>query len=108
MPLTVSFKSSISPRTSTVIRLVKSPPATAFVTSAMDRTWFVKFMAIRFTLSVKPCGGLACQLRRRASRLNGTAHLPYALDIRHRRLTTHDTLRSDLQGDTSNLTGQSR
>ena len=53
MPLTVSLRSNISPRTSTVIFFVKSPPATAFVTAVIERTWSVKFMAIRFTLFVK-------------------------------------------------------
>ena len=49
----VSFSSRISPRTSTVIFLDKSPRATAVVTSAMLRTWPVRFAAIRFTLSVR-------------------------------------------------------
>ena len=44
--LTVVFKSSISPWTSTSTVLLRSPFATAFVTSEMDRTWFVKFDAI--------------------------------------------------------------
>ena len=48
-----TFKSSISPRTSTSIFFFKSPFATALVTSAIDRTWFVRFIAIRFTLSDK-------------------------------------------------------
>jgi hypothetical protein len=50
--LTVSFNSRISPHTLTSIFFVKSPPATAFVNYAIERTWFVKFMAMRFTLSV--------------------------------------------------------
>ncbi len=49
----MSFNSKISPLTSTVIFLDKSPFATAFVTSAIFRTWAVKFPAIKFTLSVK-------------------------------------------------------
>ena len=44
--LTVVLRSSISPWTSTSTVLLKSPFATAFVTSEMDRTWFVKFDAI--------------------------------------------------------------
>ena len=51
--LIVFFSSRISPRTSTVIFLVKSPRATAVVTSAMFRTWLVRFDAIEFTLSVR-------------------------------------------------------
>jgi hypothetical protein len=38
IPLTVFFKSKISPLASTSICLDKSPSATAFVTFAMDRT----------------------------------------------------------------------
>ena len=41
--LMVSFSSRISPLTSTVIFLVRSPLATALVTSAMLRTWTVRF-----------------------------------------------------------------
>ena len=53
MVLTVSFSSRISPRTSTVIFLERSPFATAVVTSAMLRTWLVRFPAMKFTLSVR-------------------------------------------------------
>ena len=53
MVLMVSLSSAISPRTSTVIFFDKSPPATAVVTSAMFRTWAVRFEAIEFTESVK-------------------------------------------------------
>ncbi len=53
MVFMVSFSCKISPRTSTVIFLDRSPLATAIVTSAMLRTWFVKFEAIELTLSVK-------------------------------------------------------
>ncbi len=38
---------------STVIFLVRSPRATAVVTSAMLRTWPVRFDAIELTLSVR-------------------------------------------------------
>ncbi len=51
--LMVSFSSRISPRTSTVIFLERSPLATAVVTSAMLRTCPVRFPAIRLTLSVR-------------------------------------------------------
>ena len=51
--LMVDFRSRISPFTSTVIFLDKSPLATAVVTSAMLRTWPVRLAAIRFTLSVR-------------------------------------------------------
>ncbi len=51
--LSVSFSSRISPRTSTVILRDKSPRATAVATSAMLRTWPVRFDAIELTESVK-------------------------------------------------------
>ena len=53
MVLMVDFSSRISPFTSTVIFLDRSPLATAVVTSAMFRTWPVRLSAIRFTLSVR-------------------------------------------------------
>ena len=53
MMLIVFFSSRISPFTSTVIFLDRSPRATAVVTSAMFRTWPVRLLAIRFTLSVR-------------------------------------------------------
>ena len=53
MVLMVFFSSRISPFTSTVIFLERSPFATAVVTSAMLRTWPVRFPAMKFTLSVK-------------------------------------------------------
>ena len=49
----VSFSWRISPRTSTVIFFDRSPLATAIVTSAMLRTWSVRFDAIELTLSVR-------------------------------------------------------
>ncbi len=49
----VFLSSRISPLTSTVIFLDKSPVATAVVTSAMFRTCAVKLPAMKFTLSVK-------------------------------------------------------
>ena len=51
--LMVSFSSRISPRTSTVIFLERSPLATAVVTSAMLRTWPVRLPAMQLTLSVR-------------------------------------------------------
>ena len=53
MVLIVFLSSRISPFTSTVIFFDRSPLATAVVTSAMLRTWPVRFAAIRFTLSVR-------------------------------------------------------
>ena len=53
MVLMVFFSSRISPFTSTVIFLDRSPVATAFVTSEMFRTWAVRFEAMKFTESVK-------------------------------------------------------
>ena len=53
MVLIVSFNCKISPRTWTVIFLDRSPFATAVVTSAMLRTWPVRFPAIELTESVK-------------------------------------------------------
>ena len=51
--LSVSFSCRISPRTSTVIFLERSPLATAVATSAMLRTWAVRFDAMKLTLSVR-------------------------------------------------------
>ena len=51
--LMVFFSSRISPFTSTVIFLERSPLATAVVTSAMLRTWPVRLEAMKFTLSVR-------------------------------------------------------
>ena len=48
-----SFSCRISPRTSTVIFFDRSPLATAMVTSEMLRTWAVRLLAIRLTLSVR-------------------------------------------------------
>ena len=49
----VFFSCRISPLTSTVIFRDKSPRATAVATSAMLRTWSVRFDAIELTLSVR-------------------------------------------------------
>ena len=51
--LTVLLSSRISPRASTVILRVRSPLATAVVTSAMLRTCAVRFAAITLTFSVR-------------------------------------------------------
>ena len=53
MTLTVVFSSESSPRTSTVIFWLRSPRATAVVTSAMLRTWLVRLLAMKFTESVR-------------------------------------------------------
>ena len=53
MVLMVFLSARISPFTSTVIFLDRSPRATAVVTSAMLRTWPVRLSAIRLTLSVR-------------------------------------------------------
>jgi hypothetical protein len=53
MVLTVFLSSRISPLTSTVIFLERSPAATALVTSAMLRTWLVRLLAIELTESVR-------------------------------------------------------
>ena len=44
--LTVFLSSRISPRTSTVIFLERSPVATAVATWAMLRTWLVRLLAM--------------------------------------------------------------
>ena len=51
--LIVFLSSRISPRTATVIFLERSPLATAVVTSAMLRTWAVRFVAMALTESVR-------------------------------------------------------
>ena len=51
--LIVFFSWRISPLTSTVILRLRSPSATAVVTSAMLRTWPVRFDAMKLTLSVR-------------------------------------------------------
>ena len=51
--LIVSLSSRISPSTSTVILRDKSPLAMAVATSAMLRTWAVRLLAMKLTLSVR-------------------------------------------------------
>ena len=53
MVLIASLSWRISPRTSTVIFLERSPLATEMVTSAMLRTWPVRLLAMPLTLSVR-------------------------------------------------------
>ena len=72
--LMVFFSSSTSPCASTVIFCDRSPFATAVVTTAMLRTWFVRFAAMQFTLSVR------------------SFHVPR--DARHVRLTAEHSFRA--------------
>ncbi len=51
--LTVSASCATSPRASTVTFFVRSPLATAAETCEMLRTWEVRLLAIRLTLSVR-------------------------------------------------------
>ena len=53
MVLMVSFSCRISPLTFTVIFFDRSPPAMAVATSAMLRTWAVRLLAMKLTLSVR-------------------------------------------------------
>ena len=53
IPLMVSLSSRISPLTLTVIFLERSPRAMAVATSAMFRTWPVRLLAMKLTLSVR-------------------------------------------------------
>jgi hypothetical protein len=53
MKLIVSASAAISPLASTVSLRLRLPCATAVTTSAMPRTWLVRLVAIRFTLSVR-------------------------------------------------------
>ena len=53
MVLMVSFSCRISPLTFTVIFFERSPFAIAVATSAMLRTWPVRLLAMKFTLSVR-------------------------------------------------------
>ena len=84
--LMVSFSSRISPRTSTVIFLERSPLATAVVTSAMLRTWPVRLPAMLLTLSV------------RSFQTPG-----HAL---HLRLAAQPALGADLAGDAGHFGGE--
>ena len=72
----VFLSSRISPFTSTVIFLDRSPLATAVVTSAMLRTWPVRLPAIRFTLSVR-----SSQVPATPSHLRLAAELAFGADF---------------------------
>ncbi len=85
---TVLFSSRISPRASTVILLVRSPWATAVVTSAMLRTWEVRFAAIMLTFSV------------RSFQVPG--------DVVHVGLAAEPALGADLAGHPGDLVGERR
>src|SRR5258706_436021 len=76
----VLFSSRISPFTSTVIFFDRSPLATAVVTSAMLRTWPVRFAAMAFTLSVRPFQVPAAP---------GTCAWPPSLEGPHRQCDRH-------------------
>ena len=51
--LMLSLSAAISPDASTAIERVRSPLVTAVATSAIERTWLVRFAASWFTLSVR-------------------------------------------------------
>ena len=51
--LMLSFSSATSPRASTWMERVRSPLVTAVATSAIARTWLVRFAASRLTLPVR-------------------------------------------------------
>ena len=80
--LIVFFSSRISPFTSTVIFFDRSPVATAVVTSAMLRTWAVRFDAIKFTRlgEVLPRAGDALHVGLAAELAFGA---DFARDARH-------------------------
>ncbi len=86
MMLIVVFSSRISPRASTSIFLVRSPRATAVVTSAMLRTWAVSVPAMKFTESVRSLPGAG-----RAPDLG---------------LAAEPALRADLAGHPGDLVGE--
>ena len=91
--LMVFFSSRISPFTSTVIFLDRSPLATAVVTSAMLRTWPVRLAAIEFTLSVR-----SFQVPATPSHLRLAAELAFGADLaRH---AGHFARRSELSWST--------
>ena len=72
----VFLSSRISPFTSTVIFLERSPLATAVVTSAMLRTWPVRLPAIALTLSVR-----SFQVPPTPSHLRLAAELAFGADL---------------------------
>ena len=109
--LRVFFSSRISPFTSTVIFLDRSPLATAVATSAMLRTWPVRFEAIELTLSVRSfqvpatpgtCG-LAAELAFGADLAGHAAHFAgeavELIDHRVDRVLQLEDLAADVDGD---------
>ena len=74
--LIVFLSSRISPLASTVIFCDRSPLATAVVTSAMLRTWAVRFEAMQFTLSVRSLQVPATPFTSRLA-----AELPFGADL---------------------------
>ena len=74
--LMVFLSSRISPLTSTVIFLERSPLATAVVTSAMLRTWAVRLPAMKLTLSVR-----SFQVPTTPSHLGLAAELAFGADF---------------------------
>src|SRR3712207_7726135 len=60
--LIVFLSSRISPRASTVIFCERSPFATAVVTSAMFRTWLVRFRSEEHTSELQSRQYLVCRL----------------------------------------------
>ena len=109
--LSVFFSSRISPFTSTVIFLERSPLATAVATSAMLRTWPVRLEAIELTLSVRSfqvpatpgtCG-LAAELALGADLAGHAAHLAgeavELVDHRVDRVLQLEDLAADVDGD---------
>ena len=79
----VSLSSRISPFASTVILRERSPRATAVVTSAMLRTWAVRFAAMMFTLSVR-----SFQVPATPSTLGLAAQPPVGADLAATRVTS--------------------
>ena len=91
--LMASLSCRISPRTSTVIFLDRSPLATAIVTSAILRTWAVRLPAIRLTDSVRSfhTPETPLHLRLAAELALGADFARHARDFRreHRKLFDH-------------------
>ena len=78
--LMLSLSSATSPRASTWIERVRSPLVTAVATSAMARTWVVRFAASRFTLPVR-----SFQVPNAPGTLRLTAEAAFDADLaRHR------------------------
>ena len=109
--LTVSFSSSTSPLTSTVIFFERSPFATAVVTAAMFRTCVVRFDARPFTDSVRsfhvPLTPLTCAWppslpsspTSRATRVTSSANDGELVDHRVDRVLQLGDLAAHVDGD---------